>query len=165
MRTSTKIASVLVTAFAIGAVPSAHAEDDNVYDGKSYPGSMCQPVGNTQAYARPSVFYVNTAGDGANVVCPIIQESWISRAGLSYGRMQVGNFNGGSISCTQTAYDAVGNFVSSRSASTTGAGTQTLYFFQNGTYLPTTAWEGFITIQCSLGQGDRVISYQVQEKA
>jgi hypothetical protein len=165
MRTSTKLASALVAAFALSAVTSAHAEDDNVYDGKGYPGSMCEPVSNTQAYVRPGVFFVNTAGDNAAAVCPVIQDSWIQVNGVSYSRMQVYNANGGTISCTQTAYDAAGTFVSSRSGSTTGAGSQAIYFFEAGSYLPKTSSGGFIVFQCSLGQADRIISYHVQEKA
>jgi hypothetical protein len=101
-----------------------------------------------------------------NVVCPIIQDSWQSTAGLSYSRMQVNNLNGGSILCVQTAYNINGNSVSSVSVSTSTAGLSTLYFLtSSGTYLPTTDVEGFISIICTLGAGDSIRSYHMQERA
>jgi hypothetical protein len=150
---------------ALGVAPSAaRAEDDNVYDGKTYPGSLCDAASNVQSFAKTAPFYYNSAPAGATVFCPIIQDSWQNNAGLTYSKMSIfNNVAGQTFTCTENSYNVFGTFIGSRSFSTTTQGTSAQYFF-NGTYLNTTA-EGYMMIQCTMPQYGRIWSYLVQERA
>ena len=162
-----KIIFTALTLLAVAAVPSiVHAEDDNVFDGKSYPGVMCSPVVSSVAAARTGSSYANTSGFSAAAICPVIQDSWLSTTGLALGQMKIQNVGGGvTFSCTQTAYNSDGVFLSSRSFSTTTAGLSGQLFGTAVNFLPTTGLFGYITIQCTVPAGGQIKGYQVQEKA
>ena len=165
MKLSTKLGCAILGLCAAVMTPGgARAEDDNGPDGKGYPGNMCTPVLSTTTFSHNNNAYVNTSGTSVNVVCPAIQDSWMSTSGLGYSRMQVNNVNGGTITCLQVAFNINGTSVSSASASTTTAGLSTLYFLTGGTYLPTTAAEGYFSTICALGAGDSIRSYTIQER-
>lgn len=166
MRIRNQVISAALTLLAVAASPSiVHAEDDNVYDGKSYPGAMCDSAVSTVASVRTGSFYLNTSGAAAAVNCPVIQDSWLQTTGLAFSQLYFYNPTAGvTFSCTETAYDAVGGFLSSRSFSSTAAGSQAQLFY-SGTYVPTTGNFGYIMIQCNVPAGGRIVGYQVQEKA
>lgn len=163
MKLMSKLSAIFMLGFV--AVPSTvHAEDDNVYDGKTYPGALCDSAASSVLSARVAPFYANTSGSAAAVICPVIQDSWLSTSNLSYARMFLSNVAGQTFSCTQSAYTADGTLVSSRSFSTTAGGVQGQYFWNGSSYLGTTS-EGYIAIQCSVPSGGQIRSYVIQEKA
>jgi len=166
MRHQKKIIATALSLLAVGASPAVvHAEDDNVFDGKSYPGAMCDSAVSSVASVRTGSFYANSSGAAALVNCPVIQDSWVSTTGLSFGEMFFSNPAGQTFTCTQSSYDANGVFLSSRSFSSTTSGVQAQLFFSGGSYLPTTANFGYIMIQCTVPAGGQIRGYQVQEKA
>jgi len=164
MRNQSKIIAAALTLLAAAQTSVVHAEDDNAFDGKSYPGAMCDSAVSSVASTRVSTFYVNTSGAAAAVICPVIQDSWLNTAGLTFGAMKFSNVAGQTFSCTQTGMDANGTVLSSRSFSTTAGGLQQQLFF-SGTYLPTTGNFGYIMIQCTVPAGAQIRAYQVQERA
>lgn len=167
MKRQSKFASTVLVLFAATTVPSVvQAEDDNVYDGKSYPGSMCLPMDSSVLSHRVASIYYNTSGSTAYVSCPVIQDSWTSTAGLSFGGMVIENVAGGTFSCTQNAYNSHGYWLSSRSFSTTTTGSPfSQFFWGSSSYLPTTGNWGYITIDCSVPPYGHIKGYQVQERA
>ena len=163
MRTKNKLAAFMVGLFGVCAAPSAvRAEDDASYDAKGYTGAMCDSVVSTVASVRTDGFYANTSGSTASVICPVIQDSWQNLAGLSYSHINFSNA-GGTFSCTESSFDTLGTLQSSRSFSTTSVGLQRQYFY-TGSFLPTTAAEGYITIFCSVPKNSQIKGYLVQEK-
>jgi hypothetical protein len=166
MRHQNKILCTALTLLAALAPPAVvHAEDDNVNDGKSYPGAMCDSAVSSVASARTGSLYVNTSGASALVNCPVIQDSWLSSTGLAFSQMFFLNPAGQTFTCTQSAYDANGGFLSSRSFTSTTSGLQAKLFVSGVSYLPTTGNFGYIMIQCNVPAGGQIRGYQVQEKA
>ena len=166
MRHQKKIIATALTLLAVAAPPAVvHAEDDNVFDGKSYPGAMCDSAASTIASVRTGSFYANSSGAAALVNCPVIQDSWLSSTGLAFSQLYFVNPAGGTFTCTQSAYDANGGFLSSRSFSSTTSGLQAKLFASGTSYLPTTGNFGYIMIQCTVPAGGQIRGYQVQERA
>lgn len=160
---STALCALLAT--SLGVPSAAKAEDDNFRDGKNYPGTFCVPAVNATAGVRSNSFYANTSGATANVMCPVVQDSWEQQGGLTYSRMSISNVAGQVFSCTESSYDADGVFITSVSFSTTQAGLSAQYFFSGGSYLSATGNEGYIVIRCQVPNNGQIRGYQVEEKA
>lgn len=165
MKLRTKLVMAVLSVSIVTVVSSvSKAEDDNVYDGKSYPGSFCDSVTSTVSSYRAGPFYVNISGGVTSVNCPMVQDSWVSTGGLTFGAMYLYN-PGGTFTCTQTAYESNGtSIMGAKSFTTTAVGVQQQLFYQGG-YVPTTGNFGSLSIVCSVPNGGQIRSYQGQERA
>jgi hypothetical protein len=164
MKTKITLAASMLAVLALCAAPSAvRAEDDVSYDAKIYNGAQCDNMVSTVASSRTGVFYANTSGALSNAVCPIIQDSWQNKLGLSYSYITISNA-GGTFSCSESAYNTNGTLLSSRSFSVTTTGLQRQYFYSSGSYLPTTADEGYMSITCTVPVNSQIRNYLIQEK-
>ncbi|HEY0707918.1 MAG TPA: hypothetical protein VGG33_14030 [Polyangia bacterium] len=153
----------LVAVLATQMSGTGFAEDDNAPDGKAYPPSFCRPVAGGGTHTVTGGAYVNSSGGSQNVICPVVKDSWQASSGLNFTALAVNNVNGGSIACSICSRTMGGDSVACKSSSTTTTGVQTLLFW-DGSYLGSTASQGNISITCTLGNGDMITGYSVQEK-
>ena len=142
-----------------------------VYDGKTYPGSACKYIDNSDAILLPSTpdTYSNPVkyddrgvymqdGTVTHVVCPVVRDKTTNANGTFSAKVYVNNQGPNELWCELYSRGTHGQLMEVDRDATTAGGDQTLSLDVN----VSAAW-GTYNIYCKFYNGARIYGYQVKE--
>lgn len=149
-----RVYSCTVALALLSVTGTGHAADPKVYT-----GAECVPAFGQQAVDLPKTVgaITNLSADERFIVCPIVRDNVFNLNGTKSALVNVYT-PGATLTCDLFSMDQFAVVVASRTASTSGAGNQTLNVDVNAS-----ASKGMYGISCGLPEGGQVFSYRITE--